>query len=189
MSNLRIALCLGILLFAGMSFAENSAMRSKPVEPEDHASAVFKLAGEFRAVFANLLWIKADAYHHEFIEHNPRWCENKDMLGLMKMITALDPRFEEAYSTGAYILMYGYHDTPKSISYLSQGLAANPKSQELNQLAAIFYAHNLKQPERALPYARKAVVYSEDDWTRTVAARLLRTIKRLAAKEHPKQQS
>jgi hypothetical protein len=189
MSNLRIALCLGILLFAGMSFAENSAMNSKPVEPADHASAIFKLAGEFRAVFANLLWIKADAYHHEFIEHNPHWCENKDLLGLMKMITALDPRFEEAYSTGAYILMYGYDDMPKSLSYLHQGLAANPDSQELNRLAAIIYAHNLKQPERALPYARKAVLYSEDDWTRSQNVRLLRTIRQMVAKTQSKQQS
>lgn len=187
MSNLRVALCLAILLFAGMSFVENSVTQSMPVEPVDSSSAVCKLAGEFRTVFANLLWVKADAYHHEFTEDNPQWCENKDMLGLMKMITALDPRFEEAYSTGTYVLMYGYHDTAKSIGYLRQGLAANPDSQELNHLAAIMYAHHLKQPKRALPYARKALIYSEDDWTRTQNTRLLRTIKRLATEEHPEQ--
>lgn len=187
MNNIRIALALGILLFTGMSFSENSAMRSRPPEPVDKASAVYKLAGEFRAVFANLLWIKADAYHHEFIEKNPHWCQNKDLLGLMRLITTLDPRFEEAYSTGAYVLLYGYHDTPKSISYLCQGLAANPKSQELNRLAAIIYARNLKEPERALPYARNAVKYSADDWTRKQSSRLLKTIDRMAKEKEANQ--
>ena len=189
MSNLRVALCVAILLFAGMSFAENLVTRSKPAEPIDRASAVYKLAGEFRAVFANLLWIKADAYHHEFTEHNPNWCENKELLGLMKMITALDPKFEEAYSTGTHVLLYGYHDTPKSVTYLCQGLAANPKSHELNRIAAIIYAHNLKQPERALPYARKAVRYAKDDWTRQRSARLLATITRLAKEKQSAKQS
>lgn len=187
MSNLRIALCVAILLFAGMSFAENSAMRSRPTEPVDRASAIFRLAGEFRTVFANLLWIKADSYHHEFIEKDPHWAQNKELLGLMKMITALDPRFEEAYSTGAYILIYGYHDIPKSINYLHQGIEANPKSRELNQLAAMIYAHNLSQPERALPYARKAVQYSEDNWNRQVTTRMLRSITRMAAEKRAKQ--
>lgn len=188
MSNVRVALVMVILLFAGMSLAENSAMRSRPVEPADHASAVYKLAGEFRAVLANLLWIKADSYHHEFIERNPNWCEDKELLGLMRMITALDPRFEEAYSTGAYVLLYGYHDTPKSVAYLMQGIAANPRSQELNRLAAIIYAHNLKQPERALSYARKAVHYSKDDWTRKQSTRLLHTISRLVDEKRDSKQ-
>lgn len=186
MNNIRVAICLGILLFAGMSFVEDSAVRSKPVEPADSASAIFKLAGEFRAVFANLLWIKADSYHHEFIERNPHWCENKELLGLMKMITTLDPRFEEAYSTGAYVLLYGYHDAHKSVSYLRQGLAANPRSQELNQMLAITYAHNLKQPVRALPYARNAVIYSKGDWERRKSVRLLHTIKRIASEQQGK---
>ncbi len=189
MRNLRVALCAAVLLFAGLSAAENAAMRSRPAEPADRASAVYRLAGEFRVVLANLLWIKADAYHHEFIAKDPNWCQNKELLGLMKLITALDPRFEEAYLTGAHVLLYGYRDTPKAIAYLHQGLAANPKSQELNRLAAIVYARNLEQPARALPYARDAVRYAKDDWSARQCRRLLRTIERLAEEQKASERS
>jgi len=188
MNNFRTAACVALVLFVGMSLVENSAMRLRPAEPADRASAIFRLAGEFRVVFANLLWVKADSYHHEFIATNPHWCQNRELLGLMRVITALDPRFVEAYSTGAYVLMYGYRDIPRSLSYLHQGLKSNPKSRELNQLAAIIYAHKLEQPDRALPYARNAVKYSEDDWTRNQTRRLLRTIGRLAQEKREKQE-
>jgi hypothetical protein len=178
-----------LLLFAAMSVVENRAVSSKPTDPADNVSSVYKLAGEFRTVFANLLWIKADAYHHEFIEHNPHWCENKDLLGMMKIITALDPRFVEAYSTGSYILMYGYHDAPKSLAYLHEGIAVNPKSRELNQLAAILYAQKLRDPVRALPYAQRAARYAEDDWNRDLTTRLLRSVRRMIREKSAKGQS
>ena len=65
-----------VVLFGGMCIIENSAVRARPAQPQDQTSAVYKLAGEFRTVFANLLWIKADKYHHEFIQHDPNWCNN-----------------------------------------------------------------------------------------------------------------
>jgi tetratricopeptide (TPR) repeat protein len=174
-----ILLC-AALLFAGMSVVENRAVQSRPAEPADRVSSVYQLAGEFRVVFANLLWIKADKYHHEYIQHDPNWCNNRDLLGLFKMITALDPRFTEAYSTGTYILMYGYHNRPKALAYLKQGLTANPRSMELNELAAVLYAQKLKDPETALPYAQRAVRFAPDDFYRTVARRTLRSIERMA---------
>ena len=171
---LSIALC-----FAALSVVENRAVRSRPVEPSDNVSAVYKLAGEFRVVFANLLWIKADRYHHEYIQHDPNWCNDKELLGLLKMITALDPRFTEAYATGTYILMYGYHNCPKALGYLKEGLTANPKSMELNELAAVLYAQKLKDPESALPYAQRAVRFATDDFYRNVAKRTLKSVQRL----------
>lgn len=169
-----------VLLFAGMCIIEDSAVRSRPSEPADNVSAVYKLAGEFRCVFANLLWIKADKYHHEFIQRDPNWCNDKELMGLFKMITALDPRFTEAYAVGTYVLMNGYHSNSKALGYLKQGLAANPHSRELNELAAIIYAQKLKNPKRALPYAQRAVRFAEDDFHRGVAARTLHSVERMA---------
>lgn len=168
-----------VLLFSGMCVIENTAVSSKPAEPADHVSAVYKLAGEFRTVFANLLWIKADKYHHEYIQHDPNWCNDKDLMGLFNMITALDPRFVEAYSTGAYVLMYGYHDNQKALRYLKQGITANPRSRDLNELMAVLYAQKLKDPEHALPYAQRAVRFAEDDFYRKVATRTLHSVKRM----------
>lgn len=181
-SKLCIILSL-LLLFVGVSLIENCAMRSRPVQPADNVSAVYKLTGEFRTVFANLLWIKADNYHHEYIQHDPNWCNNKELLGLFKMITALDPRFVQAYATGTYILMNGYHDNTKAFAYLRQGMVANPRSRELNELAAILFAWKMKNPERAIPYAQKAVTFAEDDFERGVATRTLRSILRMAKEQ------
>ena len=181
-SKLLLALCI-LILFVGVSVIENCAMTLRPIEPADNVSAVYRLAGEFRTVFANLLWIKADRYHHEYIQHDPNWCNNTELLGLFKMITMLDPRFVQAYSTGAYVLMNGYHDNPKALAYLRQGIKANPRSRELNELAAIIFAWKMKSPERALPYAQRAVRFAENDFERGVAERTLHSIQRLINEE------
>lgn len=167
------------LLFAGMCIIENRAVDAKPAEPADNVSAVYKLAGEFRTVFANLLWIKADKYHHEYIQHDPNWCNDKELMGLFNMITALDPRFVEAYSAGTYVLMYGYHDNRKALKYLKQGITTNPRSRDLNELMAVIYAQKLKDPEHALLYAQRAVRFAEDDFYRTVAKRTLHSVERM----------
>lgn len=176
-------------LFIVTTSIENLAVRSKPADPADNVSAVYRLAGEFRTVAANLLWIKADGYHHEFVQTNPHWCDNRDLLGMMKIITALDPRFEEAYSTGAYILMYGCKNPRRAVAYLNQGIAINPKSSELNHVAALVYAQKLKDPERALPYAQRAARYAEDDWNRQLTTRLLHTIRKMIADQPPRKHS
>lgn len=171
------------LVFAGMCIVENSAVRSRPIEPTENVSAVYMLAGEFRTVFANLLWIKADKYHHEYIARDPNWCNDKELLGMLKLITTLDPRFVEAYASGTYILMYGYHSNIRAVGYLMQGLEANPRSRELNQLAAVMYAQKLKNPKRALPYARRAVWFAEDDFNRGVSTRTLRSVERMVREQ------
>ena len=179
MKHRIVLILLAALVFAGMCVMENSAVRCKPVEPPDNVSAVYKLAGEFRTVFANLLWIKADRYHHEYIQHDSNWCNNKELLGLFNMITALDPRFVEAYSSGTYILLYGYKDTPKAIAYLKNGIAANPQSMELNELAAVIYAQKLNDPQSALPYAQRAAKFAKDDFYKKMARRTLHTIENM----------
>jgi hypothetical protein len=186
----RIVLALSAaVVFAGMCVIENHAVQSKPVEPADNVSAAYKLAGEFRVVFANLLWIKADKYHHEYIQRDPNWCNNKELLGLFNMIVALDPRFVEAYSSGTCILLYGYHDTPKAVAYLRNGITANPKSMELNELAAVLYARKLDDPVKALPFAQRAVRFATDDFYRTVARRTLHTVERMIKEKATESQS
>lgn len=180
-------LAAALILFAGLCIIENSAVSSRPEAPADNASALYKLAGEFRTVLANVLWIKADRYHHEFIAHDPKWYNNKDLMGLLRLITTLDPRFTEAYSSGACILMYGYKDYAKALGYLKEGLKTNPRSRELNELTAVIYAQKLNSPERALPYAHRAAKYAEDDFHRTVATRMLHTIQRMIREKEQSQ--
>lgn len=178
--NLVLAVLM-IILFCGMCIIENNAIKSRPVEPANRVSSVYMLAGEFRCVFANLLWIKAEQYHHEFIQKNSDWTRNKDLIGLIELIVHLDPTFVEAYATGAYIYADGYKDNQKAINFLNQGIANNPKAAELYKLAAIMYARRFNAPNRAIPYAKSAIKYAEDDWYRSQYKGLLKTLNKMAA--------
>ncbi len=171
-----------IVLFCGMGIIEDSAVRLRPEEPGSKStSSVYALAGEFRVVFANLLWMKAEQYHHEYIERNGNWACNKELMGLIDLITALDPHFIEAYSAGVYIQADGYKNTRRALAYLSEGIRNNPRSWELHHLAAVLYAGRMHDPKHALPYARLAVKYCTDNFYRRSVKRLLHTIERMLA--------
>ena len=168
------------VMFAGMSVVETAAVKARPNPPGEKVSSIYALAGEFRTVFANLLWIKADQYHHEFMQTGNEWSCNKELIGLLNLIIVLDPHFVEAYANEVYIYADGYQDNDKALGVLRQGISNNPNSPELHTLAAIMYARRLADPQRALPHARKAVELAEDNWCRTRAKRMLRTIEEMA---------
>lgn len=170
------------LLFCGMCVVENSAVGLRPEEPPTRStSSLYALAGEFRVVFANLLWTKAEQYHHEYLLRHNQWSANKELIGLLDLITALDPHFVEAYAAGTYIYADGYRNMPRALRYLRDGIANNPRSWELHQLAALFYARRMQDPGRAIPYARLAVRYCDDEDQRKIMMRLLRTVEDMAA--------
>ena len=174
---------MGCLLCA-TCVVENSVVQSRPKErAARHESSVFLLAGEFRTVFANLLWTKADQYHHEFSEHNPNWARNKDLLGLLRLITTLDPHFVEAYSTGVMMYSRGLGDPRKASEYLREGLANNPRAWDLHRIAVILYARHFNDPGRALPHARLALNYCDDEHYKPRLQHLLETVERLV-REH-----
>ena len=170
---------MGCLLCA-TCVVENSMVQSRPRESvTGNQSSILLLAGEFRAVFANLLWVKADQYHHEFSEHNPSWTKNKDLLGMLRLITTLDPHFVEAYSTGAVMYTRGLHDPLRASAYLEQGLANNPRSWDLHRMAVILYARHFNDPNRALPHARLALKYCDDQHYKPRLRKLLQTAARM----------
>jgi len=165
------------LLFSGMCIIENGAVRARPVEPAGHdASSIYMLAGEFRTVFANLLWVKVEQYHHEYLEKHASWSSNTELLGLLDLITALDPHFVEAYAAGYYIHADGRKDKDGALNYLRQAVVHNPRSWELHRLTAIVYACRMKDPERALPHARLALKYCDDQFYAGVVRRLVNTL-------------
>lgn len=167
-------------MFVLLSLAEIGAVNSKPGTMDTaQVSSMYALAGEFRTVGANLLWIKADQYHHEFLETNEDWTKDKDLLGLLKVITDLDPRFLEAYASAAVIYAYGLDDPARACALLEQGIHHNPKAWSLHRLAAIIYARRMNLPERALPHAQAAVRYCDSDFDKHVVVRLLHSVERM----------
>ncbi|MCL5102545.1 MAG: hypothetical protein M1133_00325 [Armatimonadetes bacterium] len=172
-----------LLMFGAICVLENSTVKAKPPEPAERGvSSVYMLAGEFRTVFANLLWIKAEQYHHEFLQHNKDWAKNKELVGLLNLITNLDPHFPEAYAVGTSIYADGFNDKNRALRYLIEGIHNNPRSWELHRIATIMYARHLHDPQRALFHARLTVKYCDDQWYAPSLHRLLQTVQRLADK-------
>lgn len=167
-----------VILFSGMCIIESNMQSMKPKDPADRTSSVYMLAGEFRTVFANLLWIKAETYHHEFIQRDPNWTKDKELLGIITMITALDPHFAEAYESGAYIYADGEKNTKKAVNYLCEGIANNPKSWELHQLLAIFYYRKMHNSTLAIEHQKLAVAYCSDKFYKQVAERSLKDMEK-----------
>ncbi|MBI2844902.1 MAG: hypothetical protein HYX78_16030 [Armatimonadetes bacterium] len=177
--RMRAAVLIASLL-TGLVMLDMSLARGRPVAPDrDRESIVVALAGEFRTVFANLLWIKADQYHHEFMEHNSDWTNNTDALVLDRLITRLDPHFEEAYASGARILV-GMDRIGEARDYLEEGVANNPNSMMLHDEFATLLAGHLKDYEEALFHFKRAHILASDDWDRRRLSKLVDTVEQLA---------
>ncbi len=171
---------LALMMFGGLCVLEDHVSMSKPQEPQGRGTlSVYMLAGEFRTVFANLMWIKADQYHHEYLEHHSDWTKDTELVGLMEMITALDPHFVEAYSVGGALYCHGARDSHKALAFLREGIANNPKAWPLYQDAAIICALHLHNPTSARHYARLALKYCDDGFYTGSLRRLAHTIERM----------
>lgn len=180
MKNRRSIAIILIVLFCLTSAVEEWALRVRPQLPTTaQTSSVYALAGEFRVVFANLLWIRAEKYHHEFTAKNNDWTKNHELLGLIRLIVQLDPHFIEAYDVGYYMYSHGNKNNREAKAFLDEGLTNNPKSWKLNQSAAIFYTRDLKNPASGLYYAKRAYKYSDDPFYKKVNDQLVQTIQRI----------
>jgi uncharacterized membrane protein len=173
-----------VLLFSGMCIIENDVVSSRPkTNLDSNTSSVYMLAGEFRTVFANLLWIKTEQYHHEYTAHGRDWTKDDETLGLIRLITRLDPHFPEAYAVGTYLYADGRRDDHKAMKYLLEGIYYNPKEWSLHQIAAIMYAHRTHSPERALYHAKLALKYCNDDFYQKSLKKLIVTVENSAAEQ------
>lgn len=166
------------IMFAGVCVLDVSVERSRPPIPRSD-SAFHALAGEFRTVAANLLWIKADKYHHEFIAHGGNWSQNKDILPLIRLITDLDPYFVEAYLTGGWILATGLDLPDEAVRFLKAGILSNPNSSELHEGLGTLYAGRLGEPHEGLKHLERALSLARDDFDTQRLTRLINSVRRM----------
>lgn len=180
-----ITIALMLALFSGLAILDTSVEETRPA-PAGGDSAVTVLAGEFRTVFANMLWIKAENYHHEYIVNNKDWTKNDDVLGLDRIITKLDPHFEEAYAAGSMMLI-GQNKMKEAKNYMEEGITNNPNSMMLHDEYGTFLARHLKDYKGSLFHLRRAYLLAPDDWHRKRLSRLVKTVEDLSqtAKPHP----
>ncbi len=168
-----------LVLFAGIATLDTSVGKVKSVRSETkHDSAVIALAGEFRTVFANLLWIKAEQYHHEYLAHNSDWAENADVLGLDRLITKLDPHFDEAYAAGARMLT----ETGKikeARLFLEEGVDNNPDSMMLHEELGTLAARHQKDYKDSLFHLKRAYILARESFDKQRLDRVIRAVEEL----------
>jgi len=172
-----VTIILAVALVLGLSVLDTSIVQQRP-KPQARKSVAAALAGEFRTVFANLLWIKAEQYHHECVAHHRDWTKNTDGLGLIRIITRLDRHFEEAYATGARMMLgMGRRDEAKE--YLEEGVQNNPNSMMLHDELGTLLAIHIKDYKGALFHLKRAYLLGRDDFDRRSLRRAIRTVERL----------
>lgn len=129
----------------------------KPIRGVGEAgtAAILAMLGGFRAVAANLLWLKSDQYWHM---GGPGWWR---MRPVFNTIVELDPHFVIAWRTYGWHAAWNLHndaapeDKPGFLKMgeeiFRRGIAANPKSWDLRmELAWLFY-DRIREPEKSIP--------------------------------------
>lgn len=125
-------------------------------------AAVAHAAGEFRIVAANLLWMNVvEHYHHQYMASGGDWIKNQSILPYLRMITWLDPHCWEAYDVGEGILTELHRDK-EAKDFLSEGIRNNPRTWELYNDYALYYAWYHKDAKDALPWAQRAEAVADD---------------------------
>lgn len=152
---------------------ENAALRT-----------VLAMAGQFRIVFANLLWIKVDRYHHEYIEHHGDWAQDTDLLPLLRTITWLDPHFVQAYQVMGFMLSGRLHRYAHARRILQEGIRNNPNAYELYEEMGMAIIRGTRNYREAYPYLTKALSLAQDEFARRRLRRFCQTIQRKIQEEN-----
>lgn len=177
------ALGVAAVLLAAASLTEASlgaSARQSPWYRARQASgspAAAQVAGQFRTVGANLLWVKIESYHHEQEKRGTNWTRNGDLLPLLRAITYLDPHFVQAYSVHGYMLAAN-KQYDEALALLHEGIRNNPKSSELYEGAGLIYARYLKQTEKGMWYYAQAHQRAEDDFDKDRLGRTFTILRR-----------
>ncbi len=143
---------------------------------EQGGAAYVQMLGEFRVVAANLLWVKADEYNHEYEARHATPLENRELIGMCQLITQLNPRFEQAYLVGSMIYRKGDKDPRKAKDYLLLGYKYLPSSWEIPRDLALLEGIDYKDKRAALPYARMAYKNATDPFYKANMLRLVKAI-------------
>jgi hypothetical protein len=185
---------LAVLLLVGLMAADAGLGRWKerllpPTPGVSLASAALEVLGELRTFLARTLWFKADAYHHVMEAQGIPWTQERDVMALYRVITILDPRFEEAYDIASFQLVMNFGRQQEGLDFLAQGLVHNPDSFALSFGKAFLEQHLAQelQPKRqrtAAPPRAGLPANPEDSQRQPSPAERDHLLKARAAAEH-----
>lgn len=176
-----LSLLLTLVLFTGAAASDRILSRQSATQQREGGlegpSAVYvAMLGQFRTVAANLLWIKADDYHHEFLETNPHWSQNEEILPLMRMITWLDPNFVQAYTAGSWMLGIYMEKPDQGMEFLEEGIRNNPNSSEIYETKALMVWRTQGDIRAALKELKKAEALATNRFDKDRLGESVRTV-------------
>jgi len=176
------ALVIACILSEGLLLA--SAPRKEQASVDNTAlRTVMAMAGQFRVVFANLLWIKVDQYHHEYIKQHADWAQDTDLLPMLRMITWLDPHFVQAYQVAGFMLSARLHRYEHARQLLEEGIRHNPKSFELYEEMGMAILRARKDYREAYAYLTRALSLATDEFDKKRLQRFCNTVRRKIEEE------
>ena len=118
-----------------------------------------ELIGESRTILAAYIYIRADMYHHER-ETKLAWNKDPATLPLYRIITALDPKYVNAYDFGGWHLAKNFKKYNEGIGFLMEGLRYNPDSFQLYfTIGDVYYFKG--DYRAAIKYYMKALVLAQ----------------------------
>lgn len=167
------------LLMASAAAADKaltSAVAASASRTSASGAVAAGLAGQFRKVIAGAIWVKADAYHHEFIKHNRHWTSNHELIPMMRAVTTLDPSFTEAYASGAWMMALYQKKPDDAKAYLREGIRNNPGSSGLYETMAVIHWKCDKDIRASLADLKQARRFAPTRWD---AERLDRSIRKI----------
>ena len=133
------------------------------------------LMGESRTLLARYLWFQADNYHEILAAQGVAVFQEADVMTMLRMVTYLDPKLDEAYDILAWDLFHGYgkpEDQEQAMKLLQEGLIYNPTSYKLYLRLAVMFELTQRFAEGVAP-AEKAVTYASYDIEQLNALRTL----------------
>ncbi|MBM3461672.1 MAG: hypothetical protein FJX76_06180 [Armatimonadetes bacterium] len=123
--------------------------------------------GDLRTFLAQRLWFETDLYHHAMEAQGIAWTQETDLLPLYRMVTLLDPRFENAYDVAAFQLVMHMNRAKEGMAFIDEGVANNPESYLLHYTRAFLlfkqkrYNEAIRDAERARALAVAALGRAE----------------------------
>ena len=180
-------LAVGCVWLEGLLSANAPSMENASTE-NAALRTVMAMAGQFRIVFANLLWIKVDQYHHEYIEHHGDWTQDTDLLPLLRTITWLDPHFVQAYQVAGFMLSGRLHRYEHARRLLEEGIRNNPNSYELYEEMGMAILRARKDYREAYAYLTRALSLATDEFDKQRLRRFCQTVHRKIEEETAERQ-
>lgn len=146
----------------------NLGLDTKPLTAST-AQSLTRFMGGFRSIAAAYIWLKADQIHHDFYGDLKR---EQELMPLYRILTWLDPHFEDAYYVGSYMLFL-FGKKQEGLAFAKEGIEMNPDSAKLYYNLAEIYIDYFNQYDLAIKEIKKGLRFAKNPAARAYLLHLL----------------